>query len=77
MAAVLRKRACGSKAARHTPNMVIYRVVERASAKFVIEAFSDDHGSWRFVDEFPTREEANARMARLEQISRASQGKLA
>lgn len=54
--------------------MVVYRVVERGPDKFVVEAFSDDHGSWRFVEEFPTLEGATARMARLEQILRTSQG---
>jgi hypothetical protein len=54
--------------------MVVYRVVERGPGKFVVEAFSDDHGSWRFVDEFRTLEEAKARVARLEQILRASRG---
>jgi hypothetical protein len=54
--------------------MVVYRVVERGPDKFVVEAFSDDHGSWRFVDEFPTVQEATALMARLEQILRTSQG---
>jgi hypothetical protein len=52
--------------------MVIYRVVERGPDKFVVEAFSDDHGSWRFVDEFPTLKEADARRVKLEQIVRAS-----
>ncbi len=61
-------------AERHIPNMVIYRVAGRGSERFVIEAFNEDHGSWRFVDEFPTREKANVRMARLEQILRTSRG---
>jgi hypothetical protein len=51
---------------------VIYRVVERGPGRFVVEAFSEDHGSWRSIAEFPTAEEAQARKAKLEQILRAS-----
>jgi hypothetical protein len=50
---------------------VRYRVVER-SGKFVVESFNDDHGAWRCIDEFRTAQEANARLAKLEQIVRAS-----
>jgi hypothetical protein len=53
------------------PN-VIYRVVERGPGRFVVEAFSEDHGTWRSIAEFPNAQEANARKAKLEQILRAS-----
>jgi hypothetical protein len=51
---------------------VKYRVVERG-ARFVVESFSDHHGAWRSIDEFPSPKEANARLTKLEQIARASQ----
>jgi hypothetical protein len=50
-------------------NMVVYPVVERGPGKFVIEVLSDDQRSWQRIDEFPTLNEANARMARWEQIA--------
>jgi hypothetical protein len=50
---------------------VKYRVAERGG-RFAIESFSDDRGGWRCIGEFPTPKEANARLARLEQIERAS-----
>jgi hypothetical protein len=53
---------------------VTYRIVKRGVGRFVVEALRDDHGTWRHIDEFSTLKEANARMARLEQILRASQG---
>lgn len=53
---------------------VTYRVSKRGVGRFVVEALRDDHGTWRHIDEFPTLKEANARMARLEQILRASHG---
>lgn len=56
--------------------MVRYRVVKGRSGRFVVEAFRDDRGTWRFIDEFPTLQEANARKVRLEQIFRASWGEL-
>lgn len=52
---------------------VNYRVTQRGLGRFVVEAFNDDRGSWRFVDEFSTLEEANARKLRLEQILRTSE----
>jgi hypothetical protein len=56
--------------------MVTYRVINGQAGSFVVEAFRDDRGTWRFIDEFPTLEEANARKVRLEQIFRASWGEL-
>lgn len=56
--------------------MVTYRVIKGQAGRFVVEAFRDDRGTWRFIDEFPTLEEANARKVRLEQIFRASWGEL-
>jgi hypothetical protein len=53
--------------------MVTYRVVERRVRVFVVEAYREDYRSWRHIDEFPTREEAEARKCRLEQILQASQ----
>jgi hypothetical protein len=53
---------------------VIYRVAERGPGRFVVEAFSEDHGTWRSIAEFPTAQEADARKAKLEQILRASRG---
>jgi len=47
---------------------VRYRVVKRRSWRFFVEAFSDDHATWRFIDECPTLEEAKARRAKLEQM---------
>jgi hypothetical protein len=50
---------------------IIYRVAER-NRRFVVESFSDDHGAWRCIDEFLTSKEANAGLAKPEQIVRAS-----
>jgi len=62
-----------------TTNMrkVIYRIVDRGPGRFIIEAYSDDHGAWRSIAEFPTFEEAHTRKAKLEQILRASQEEFA
>jgi hypothetical protein len=57
-------------------DMVTYRVIGRGPEKFVLEARTDEHGTWRFIDEFRSLREAKARMARLEQILRTSLGEL-
>jgi hypothetical protein len=50
------------------PQMVTYRVIKAQAGTFIVEAFRDDRGTWRFIDEFPTLEEANARKLKLEGI---------
>lgn len=52
----LRNRELGPTVACSIPNMpdVIDRVVDRGPARFVVEAFGEDHGICRSIAEFPT-----------------------
>jgi hypothetical protein len=54
--------------------MVTYRVIKAKAGTFVVEAFRDDRGTWRFIDAFPTLEQANARKLKLERIFSALLG---